>query len=305
MRRITPLLLVATLTVAACGSDTDSEGAATTAAPSTEAAADEPTETETAEDGGVTPNPDKPTVEIPGTLPTELVSTELRAGDGEAAVVGDTAVVHYVGVRSEDGTEFDSSWDRGSPFPVQLGSGQVIQGWEEGLVGTQAGGQYQLDIPADLAYGDSGAGEVILPGDAITFVIDVLAIITPSAAEDQPELTVPTSEGASEVGIEDLVDGEGDEVAEGDTVYIDIVAFRGDTGEQVDSSWGKGGPFELVVSADSALPGLVTGIPGMKVGGRRQLTIPAAQAFGEAGATEPSIPGNTDIIIVVDLVAAL
>ena len=90
--------------------------------------------------------------------------------------MGDTVVVHYVGVRTEDGTEFDNSYDRGEPFPVVLGSGSVIQGWEDGLVGAQVGDQRQLDIPTELAYGDSPRGDVIQPGDALTFVVDVVAI---------------------------------------------------------------------------------------------------------------------------------
>ena len=125
--------------------------------------------------------PEKPEVEVPAELPTELQVTTLVEGEGPAAAVGDTVTVHYVGVLSEDGTEFDNSYDRGAPFPVVLGAGGVIQGWEEGLVGVQAGERRQLDIPADLAYGDTGSGAIIQPGDALTFVIDVLAV-TPGAA---------------------------------------------------------------------------------------------------------------------------
>ena len=120
--------------------------------------------------------PDKPDVEIPETLPTELQITTLVDGDGDEAVAGDTVTVHYVGVLSADGTEFDNSYDRGSPFPVVLGTGGVITGWEEGLLGARAGERRQLDIPAELAYGESGSGPIIQPGDALTFVIDVLAV---------------------------------------------------------------------------------------------------------------------------------
>ncbi|MGZ8253771.1 MAG: FKBP-type peptidyl-prolyl cis-trans isomerase, partial [Burkholderiaceae bacterium] len=67
--------------------------------------------------------------------PTELVVTDITEGEGAAAEEGDTVVVHYVGVRSEDGTEFDNSFDRGEPFTVTLGAGGVIAGWDEGLVG--------------------------------------------------------------------------------------------------------------------------------------------------------------------------
>ena len=118
----------------------------------------------------------KPEVTPPAELPTELVVTELIAGEGDISVVGDTVQVHYVGVLSADGTEFDNSYDRGAPLEVTIGSGMVIQGWEQGLIGLQAGGRYQLDIPADLAYGDTGSGSVIKPGDAITFVVDIVSI---------------------------------------------------------------------------------------------------------------------------------
>ncbi len=122
------------------------------------------------------PVPPKPEVELPAVEPTDLVITDLTVGEGPEAEAGDTVLVHYVGVLSSDGTEFDNSYDRGSPFPVTLGRGSVIQGWDEGLIGVQAGGQRQLDIPADLAYGDTGSGDIIGPGDAISFVVDVLEV---------------------------------------------------------------------------------------------------------------------------------
>jgi len=121
------------------------------------------------------PPPPKPDVVIPTELPSSLVVTELIEGSGDGAQNGDTVVVHYVGVRSEDGVEFDNSYDRGQPFPVVLGTGSVIAGWDEGLIDVQAGGRYQLDIPSDLAYGDADRG-TIRPGDALTFVVDVVSV---------------------------------------------------------------------------------------------------------------------------------
>lgn len=128
---------------------------------------------------------DKPVVQLPAELPTELVVTDLIEGTGPEAEIGDTVVVQYVGVRSEDGEEFDNNFDAGSTFPVTLGANTVIQGWEQGLLGAQKGDRRQLDIPAALAYGDRGAGDVIRPGDALTFVIDVLDVQQP------PEVTAP------------------------------------------------------------------------------------------------------------------
>lgn len=119
---------------------------------------------------------EKPAVEFPGVDVTELEVTELSPGSGAEAANGDKLLVHYVGVRSIDGVEFDNSYDRGSPFDLVLGAGMVIQGWEQGLVGVQAGGRYQIDIPSDLGYGETGSGEVIRPGDDITFVVDIVAV---------------------------------------------------------------------------------------------------------------------------------
>jgi cyclophilin family peptidyl-prolyl cis-trans isomerase len=179
------LLAVSGLVVAACGNDENLEPVldTNTVAPVTDPAAgsvpgsgapvgSDPTAAGTT----LPPSPDKPEVEIPAELPTELVITDITEGTGEPAKAGDTVTVNYVGVRSADGTEFDNSYDRGSPFPVTLGAGQVIPGWDEGLIGVKQGGRRQLDIPADLAYGDQGAGDVIQPGDALSFVVDVVSI---------------------------------------------------------------------------------------------------------------------------------
>ncbi len=126
--------------------------------------------------GSTVPTPPKPVVKFPGTAPTELVVTPLKEGTGDAAKAGDTVTLHYVGVLSTDGTEFDNSYDRGQPFSFTIGSGQVIEGWDQGMVGVKAGGQYQLDIPAALAYGDQDRGDIIKAGSALTFVVDIISI---------------------------------------------------------------------------------------------------------------------------------
>jgi peptidylprolyl isomerase len=122
------------------------------------------------------PSPDQPEVRIPDSIPTELEVTPLVTGSGPEAELGDTVSVFYVGVLSEDGTEFDSNYGSGQPFDVLLGAGRVIAGWDQGLVGVQAGGRYQLDIPSDLAYGATGQGDIIGPDAALTFVVDVVDI---------------------------------------------------------------------------------------------------------------------------------
>jgi peptidylprolyl isomerase/peptidyl-prolyl cis-trans isomerase B (cyclophilin B) len=199
-RTATVLIVASALLVAACGED-DLEPVLDTS-PTAPPVSTEAPETSTAPDGSTTDASGKPAVSIPAELPTELVITDLIEGTGEPAKEGDTVTVNYVGVRSADGTEFDNSYDRGQPYPVVLGEGLVIAGWDQGLIGVKAGGRRQLDIPAELAYGDGGSGDVIQPGDALTFVIDVVSIEPappePTLAPIADPADCPAPDGSSE-----------------------------------------------------------------------------------------------------------
>ena len=120
---------------------------------------------------------DKPEVDFPGgEPPTELQITDVVVGDGDEAVVGSTAVVHYVGVAFSTGEEFDASYNRGETLDFPLGGGRVIAGWDQGVVGMRVGGRRQLVIPPHLAYGDRGAGGAIAPGETLIFVVDLVAV---------------------------------------------------------------------------------------------------------------------------------
>ncbi len=107
------------------------------------------------------------------TTPSGLKYEVLTAGNGRAAAVGDTAVVHYTGTLT-DGTKFDSSVDRGTPFEFGLGAGNVIQGWDEAVAAMQIGDKWKVTIPPDLAYGDRGVGNLIPPGSTLVFEIELL-----------------------------------------------------------------------------------------------------------------------------------
>ena len=122
-------------------------------------------------------NTTKPEIDFPGDIaPTELVIEDLKQGDGAEAKAGDTVSAHYVGVAHSTGEEFDTSWTRGAPLDFRLGVGQVIKGWDEGIAGMLVGGRRKLTIPADLAYGDRGAGGAIKPGETLIFVVDLVDV---------------------------------------------------------------------------------------------------------------------------------
>lgn len=110
-----------------------------------------------------------------GDAPTTLTVQPLLDGSGPAVTAGQTVLVQYTGWLW-DGTQFDSSWERGTPYPVEnIGQATVIDGWNEGLVGQKVGSQVMLVVPPDKGYGAEGQGETI-PGDAtLVFVIDILA----------------------------------------------------------------------------------------------------------------------------------
>jgi peptidylprolyl isomerase len=112
-----------------------------------------------------------------GDPPSELKAEDLIVGKGKAAKAGDTVTVRYVGVRFDDGKQFDASWDRpGKSFDVPLGQGAVIPGWDQGIVGMKVGGRRKLTIPPDLAYGAQGYPPDIPPDSTLIFVIDLKKI---------------------------------------------------------------------------------------------------------------------------------
>ncbi|MGP4004349.1 FKBP-type peptidyl-prolyl cis-trans isomerase [Streptomyces sp. 8N706] len=121
---------------------------------------------------------EKPEIDFPGgEPPADLEIKDIWEGDGPVAKAGDTVSVHYVGVSFSTGEEFDASWNRGTPLQFQLGIGQVIPGWDQGVQGMKVGGRRQLTIPAHLAYGDRGAGGGrIKPGETLIFVCDLVSV---------------------------------------------------------------------------------------------------------------------------------
>jgi FKBP-type peptidyl-prolyl cis-trans isomerase FkpA len=109
------------------------------------------------------------------TTDSGLQYEEITVGEGETAQAGQTVTVHYTGWLT-DGLKFDSSKDRNIPFQFNLGAGEVIRGWDEGVQGMKVGGVRKLTIPAELGYGRRGAGGVIPPDTTLVFEVELLGV---------------------------------------------------------------------------------------------------------------------------------
>src|SRR3989344_2875917 len=107
----------------------------------------------------------------------QLQITDIRPGTGKAVVKGALITTQYTGTL-EDGTVFDSSWERGRPFQCVIGTGRVIKGWDQGLMGMQVGGVRTLFVPAHLAYGERSMGAHIKPNSPLRFEIELLEVLT-------------------------------------------------------------------------------------------------------------------------------
>lgn len=101
---------------------------------------------------------------------------DIVIGTGAEVKKGDNILIHYLGTL-EDGTKFDSSYDRDQPFDTQIGVGMLIQGWDLGIPGMKVGGKRKLTIPPELGYGARGAGALIPPNSTLIFEVELIDII--------------------------------------------------------------------------------------------------------------------------------
>jgi len=182
------IALCATLAIAGCGSDDDSSPAETTTAASEseatttedsgdEAATGEEEDSgeESADSGDEADAGDKPKVTVPdGPPPEELEIVDLTEGSGSPVKDGDSVTVNYLGVGYESQKEFDASWGA-EPLTFTLGEGQVIKGWDQGIVGMKPGGRREMTVPPDLGYGAKGYPGIIGKNETLIFVVDLVS----------------------------------------------------------------------------------------------------------------------------------
>lgn len=135
-----------------------------------------PTQQATSQTPSITPVPTGIITPVSSfTTQSGLKIEDLLIGNGKEVKTGDTVTINYLGTL-EDGTKFDSSYDRNEPFDTQIGVGRVIKGWDEGVIGMKVGGKRKLTIPPDLGYGAQGAGNVIPPNATLIFTLELLEV---------------------------------------------------------------------------------------------------------------------------------
>lgn len=218
-------------------------------------------------------------------------------GTGASPSPGDTVVVEYAGFL-ENGSLFDASMRRPDPFAFQIGQGEVIKGWDEGVLDMKVGGKRQLRIPYELAYGEAGRPPVIPPQATLIFDVELVDVKpTPKPAEVAESDFVTTESGLK---YHDFEVGTGKAPEPGDLVRVHYTGWLTD-GRMFDSSVQRGRPIEFPVGRGRVIRGWDEGIASMRVGGKRQLVIPAELAYGESG-RPPVIPPGSTLVFEVELV---
>lgn len=232
------------------------------------------------------------------TTESGLQYADLTQGEGTEAKAGSIVSTHYsIWQQGEDGPEYVASSEGNVPLTFVQGNGDtVFPGWEEGVLGMKVGGKRQLIVPPALGMGETGGGNIAANA---TLVMEIEL----SDVQEQPTLTrAPESDlTTTESGLAytDLVVGDGPAVANGQTVVVHYSGWLED-GTLFDSSVSRGEPITFAVGQGNVIQGWEEGLIGMKAGGKRQLIIPPALAYGEEGAGE-TIPANATLIFDIEL----
>ncbi len=254
--------------------------------------------------------------------PDQVYVAHLIDGIGPIGFRESRVTIQYVGAVYESGKKFESSWEQGRPYTFDLGKGEILKPVETAIENMETGDRREIVIPPKLAFGSKRQGS-IPPNSTVVFVVDLLKVESakeaaerrseskesggerkksgeaPSRAGGKPAISVPKGPPPKQLVKKDLKIGSGPAAKPGDEVTMHYVGVLYDNGQQFDASWDRGEPFTFKLGKNLVIQGWEKGIPGMKVGGRRELIIPPNLAYGSQGGG--TIPPNSTLIFVVDL----
>ncbi len=199
---------------------------------------------------------------------------DTKVGTGAPAKVGETLVMNYTG-KLTSGTVFDSSKGK-APFTFTLGAGEVIEGWDKGLIGMRPGGKRTLRIPSGMAYGEQGSPPVIPANATLIFDVELVRI---------ERITVKVLKAGTGIGVKD-----------GDSIEV---KYAGSllNGKKFDE-----GSLPVEVGRTGLIKGFTQGLLGMKLGEKRRITIPPALGYGARSVGDGLIPANSTLIFDLELV---
>lgn len=230
---------------------------------------------------------------------TALKTTDTVVGTGTAVDAGKVAPVAYTlwlyDVRAADtkGTKLESNVGQ-KPFSFITGSSTVIKGFDQGVIGMKPGGKRTITIPASLAYGASGNGSGVPANAALVFDVEL----------DPLGWTAVTA-----LNKQDLVIGSGVSADAGKTATVIYTAWLYDShatdtkGIKIDSNVGAANGLKVVPGSNGAIAGFEQGVLGMRVGGKRTVTIPASLGYGNNGSASGTVPGGAVLVFDIELTA--
>ena len=330
---LTSLVLVPAL--AACGSADSPSGSATTApgAPATAAATDAAhkplnkpedltildTITVTGDDPATTP---KVTVTAPPVNVSATTVKTLKEGTGDESVAGNKVTVRQALFLGKDGKQLQSDFDTTSSASFILQGTDTIPGLITALTGVKAGSRILFAIPPAEAFGENGRTEAgIGPTDDLVVVADVQAVgkvltqaegtaVAPVAGQPTvtfdptagPTITVPKTPAPTTLVSQNLVDGSGPEVQQGQTITVHYTGAVWADGTVFDSSWTRKAPATFAIGTGNVIPGWDKGLVGKKVGSRVLLIVPPADGYADK--VQGKIPANSTLVFVVDILDA-
>lgn len=320
------------LTLAGCGTDDGKGSDSASVSQSPSGAATSPSAAPTAK---IVPGPvpditggkrfgQKPVIaKGTGKPSTDLAVKTVIAGGGATVAKGDYIQVNYLGQVWDTAKVFDNSYDKGKAVAFPVGTGQVIPGWEQGLVGRKAGDRVELAIPPALGYGAQGQPQAGIKGtDTLVFVIDVISTFSGRASAKgdtveqrdaalpkvgtntdgkAPSIKVPSGAAPKKLVSEYVIEGSGPVVKETDGVLVQYKGVLWDGGKEFDSSYAKGQLAQF--SLQQVVKGWSQGLTGKKAGSRVMIVVPPALGYGKDGTQ--GIPGNSTLVFSVDILAVL